>query len=418
AGPSGAGRARTGAASALGAGTLWATTAPFNPLRAPACRDRGATTPQLARGLLEGHAAAALDAARTVRWARAELERPGEAARAVAQLRALRFSDLSAEERGACAPVLLIGDDSALTRSALGSLLWLLSTDLAVKVLLLSGAGGQADSDSGVDAFGAYPAGSRLDVSLLAMLSRRAYVLQTSVAAPDHLADGVRSALRFDGPALICVHCPSPQRHGFPAPRTLDQARLAVASRSFPLLRFDPAGAGVFGSCLDLRGNPALDALLARAADGKPLTPADWAITESRFRPRFQPLPGAGTPVDKVLTKAASERDDAPARVTDPLDKSAWAADPALLAWADDRLRLWRTLQEIAGVVTPFTQRVREDAERAVADEHARQIADLKRQHETALEQLRADFNAEAATRVRDGLLALAGYSQREGGDS
>jgi pyruvate-ferredoxin/flavodoxin oxidoreductase len=96
--------------------------------------------------------------------------------------------------------------------------------------------------------------------------------------------------------------------------------------------------------------------------------------------------------------------------VVDPRDGAERVASDEMVALADERVRLWRTLQELAGVVTPFTQRVREDAERSVAGDRTREIEALRREHAAALAALRDGFELEAVGRVREGLMRLAGY--------
>lgn len=410
-GPTGLGRARLGAAVACSPGTLSAITAPFNPFAIPVSVDAGPFAPEFARGLAKAQTQAALDAVRALRRAKIELERPTDAAHQLERLAALRPQDLTPEERAIIPPLLLVGDDDALTGAALGSVLWLLSGDVPVKILLLTGAGGRADAGSAVDAFGSYPPAPHADVALLAALGRHAYVAQTSIALPDHLGAAVRGAMDHDGPALVRVHAPSPARHGFAPTRTIEQARLAVTSRTHPIFTFDPHADGIFGLCLDLAGNPAPDQTWASGSN--PVTPADWAITEARFRERFTPLPPSAqaTPIARTLVTPASERGVEPAKVIDPLDKSPWIPSPELLAFADARVRSWRTLQELAGVVTPFTERVRTEAERSVAAEREHDMAELERRHASELAEIRAGMQADSLARVREGLLALAGYA-------
>lgn len=77
-------------------------------------------------------------------------------------------------------------------------------------------------------------------------------------------------------------------------------------------------------------------------------------------------------------------------------------ADPAVRA-------TWETLQELAGVRTPFTREVEERAARAVADEHAQQVAALQAQHERQLLQARGAVEQELLQRLQHKLVALAG---------
>jgi len=416
-GPTGLGRARTGIAIAPGSTTLWGVASPLNPFVGPVTVGGGGWTPELARGVCEGQMHATLEAVRVIRWAKGELETPGDAARAVERLRGLKWDDLTVEERTLCPPLLLVGDDESLVTGGLASLLWVLRSTLPVKAVVLTGAGGRAQESLGAEMLGAYPGGARSDLGLQALLARTAYVGQCSIGNGDHLAVTLQRALAFDGPALLHVHAPSPRAHGFAPEHTVRQAALAVASRAHCLFRFDPSAGGVFGSCLDLTGNPDPLETFTRES-GHAITPLDWLITEARFRDGFHQPESAESPIDAepLLTMSAPERAGKGAKVTDPLDRSSWVASDELIAFATDRLRLWRTLQELAGLVTPFTQRVREDAERAVASEREAEIAKLKREHEAALASLRAEFEGEAVGRVRDGLMRLAGYGEGANG--
>jgi pyruvate-ferredoxin/flavodoxin oxidoreductase len=414
-GPEGLGQARVGLTIAPGAVAAWAGAFPFNPFQGPVVIDAGGDTSQLARGLLEGQLRQVLAGFRLLRWARLELDHPQEAVRAAAALAALRVADLNDEERAVCPPMLVVGDGQALGGRGLAQLVGLLDSSLPVKVIVLSEIGGGADGGLSVDSLGSFPAGQRFDLALLALLARRAYVVQTSIADGDHFARGVLAALAFDGPALVCIHAPSPERHGFAQEHLFEQARLAVRSRAFPQLTFDPAAGGVFGVCLDLSGNPDLTSVWSTDDDGRPLTPVDWAVTEARFAPNLRPLAAddpAPTPLAELLDldPAARAGKTAYVSVGTGEKEQRLRVGKALVADAVERRRLWRTLQELAGVVTPFTRKVREAAERDVAAAHDAQITRLKQEHEARIAQLRSEFEQEATRRVAGGLQVLAGY--------
>jgi pyruvate-ferredoxin/flavodoxin oxidoreductase len=403
-GPDGLGRARVGLA-VCGAVASWAGAYPYNAFGAPVVIDATGDVGRLARGLVEGQLAQAIAGVRLMRWARMELENPNEAARAAQALAALRYEDLTADERDLCPPVLVVGDDQTLGSGGLSQLTWVLSCGLPIKVIVLSDIGTAADTGMRVDAFGSFPAGGRYDLALLALLTRTAYVVQTSLAEGDHLAQGVLSAMDHAGPALVVIHAPSPQRHGFSPQRLYEQARLAVASRAFPLLTFDPNAEGVFGACMDLDANPDC---AARLAGG--LTPVDWAATEGRFAEHVAPLADEDvvpTPIADFLELAPTERAGRTPFVV--VNEKRLRVAPPLVADADQRLAFWRTLQELAGVVTPFTRKARQAAERDVAAAHEAEIARLSKEYEARIAALKGEFQAETTERVTERLMALAG---------
>ncbi|MHC5001560.1 MAG: hypothetical protein ACYTJ0_00405 [Planctomycetota bacterium] len=419
-GPDGLGRARVGMTIAGGSVAAWSAVFPHNPFAAPVAVDAVGEPAALIRGLLEGHLQHMVAGFRLERWAALELDRPQDAARGAEALRGLRFGELTTEERACCPPLLLIGDGEDIGRGLAG-LVALLDSGLPVKVVALSGIGGAADAGLATEAQGDYPAIERFDLALLALLGRRAYVAQTSIAAPEHFTASVLAAFAFDGPAFVHVHAPSPQRHGFPITRLHEQARLAIDCRALPLLRYDPAAGGVFGACLDLDGNPSPAEAWHAGADGRLLTPADWAATERRFATHLRPLqPGDGpaVPVAEYLALPADQRAGRTPVATiggGGDGELSLAVGPGLLEDVEQRGRLWRTLQELAGVVTPFTDRVRAAAEDDLAAAHRDEIERLKSQHEQELAALRSAYEAEAVERVTSGLMALAGYGGEPG---
>jgi hypothetical protein len=104
--------------------------------------------------------------------------------------------------------------------------------------------------------------------------------------------------------------------HGIGDDAANRQARLAVESRAFPLLTYDPRRGPGLAERLSLQGNPALAEDWASLPDGTPLDFVSFARTEGRFAPHFA---ADGTPTAEILATQA------------------------------DRLANWRLLQEMAG---------------------------------------------------------------------
>lgn len=414
-GPVGLGRARIGLTIAGGSVAQWAGAFPDNPFAAPVIIDACGEAGGLARGAIEGALADVVEAARLMRLARVQLDRPGEAPHAAARLTSLTFSDLTKEERELAPAMIVVGDAETLAGRGLSQVMWLLEGDLPVKVLVLNGAGGLGDGALSLEALGSYPPARRTDLALLVMLGRKAVVAQTSIAHPDHFVVSVERALGCPGPALIHIHAPSPRKHGFDQTATVERARLAVQSRAWPIFTFDPSSPGVFGSCMDLSGNPAPGEAWSRDEASRPLTPLDWAASEARFADQFSTLDAGAstpTPAHEYLLLESSARAGRTPFVERP-DGSGFVRlvpSPALIRDAEDRLRLWRTLEELAGVVTPFTRQVRAEAEQAVAAEHAAEIDRLKRDCEQKLAAMRAQYAGEVTATVTSRLMQLAGY--------
>jgi pyruvate-ferredoxin/flavodoxin oxidoreductase len=348
------GRSRYGLAIMGQSTAAWAIPFPRNPFSVPVVVDTTGEGPELAFGVAEGMLSEMIEDFREVRRARLVLDpTTGD----VEQLARLSRSDLTPDELALCPPLLILTDPETFASAHVAGMARLLASDLPVKVILLDGRDLLA---------------AAADPALLALVHRQAFVLSASVAHPEHLFQGLRAALGFAGAALIHVHVPSPRAHGFEPARTLERARLAVEARVHPLLRYDPSAAGVFGRRLSLEGNPAIDRDWIDAGAGGP-NPATWARGETRY---------AKTP-QAVLDALVSKRRDH-----------------------------WTVLQELAGVVTPFTETIRRELEREVRGEQTAAIETLTREYHGKLADLKDTQRTEQAVRLRERLMRLAGYRE------
>jgi pyruvate-ferredoxin/flavodoxin oxidoreductase len=394
AGEHGLGRARYGLTVAAGSTAEWAAAFPHNPFQAPVVVDMSGDAAQLSAGLIEGHLDETTAMIRLLRQARLEIEQPDGADWKREALTRLCWQDLTDEELQICPPLVLIGSDEMLAGQGLSQLIWLLNSDLPVKVLVLS------SMDLGLrDAATNNPRGS---LGLLALAQRNAFVAQTSVADPDHLGESMLQALRNQGPALIQVYAPSPGRHGYASEQTLAQAELAIASRVLPLFRYDPQADGVFGSRITLDGNPASDEVHL-------LTPADWALGQQRFAAQFEPLaddaPGPVTLAEWLQLDAKGRKGKTPF-VTD--QENRYAVSPALSEMSARCLANWQTLQELAGMVTPFTEQVEQEIRATVAAEHQAELDAQQQANDAEIREIQEKTQAEIASKIRSRLLQLA----------
>jgi pyruvate-ferredoxin/flavodoxin oxidoreductase len=258
----------------------------------------------------------------------------------------------------------------------------------------------------------------RGNLGLLALAQRNAFVAQTSVADPVHLGESMLQALRNKGPALIQVYAPSPGRHGFASEQTLAQAQLAVASRVLPLFRYDPRADGVFGSRITLDGNPASGDVLP-PAEGKerPLTPADWALGQRRFAAQFEKLadnaPGPVTLAEWLQLDAKGRKGKTPFVTTsvatgDGDQEERYAVSPALSDMSEQCLANWQTLQELAGLVTPFTELVEQEIRAAVDAEHQAELDAQQQANDAQIREIQEKTQTEIASKIRSRLLQLA----------
>jgi pyruvate/2-oxoacid:ferredoxin oxidoreductase alpha subunit/Pyruvate/2-oxoacid:ferredoxin oxidoreductase delta subunit len=257
----GTGRARFGVVVAGASVAEWAGQFPCNPFAAPMVLDLEGHGVDVAMGLAQGLLARTVAEAHVTRLAALALQNPSDLPAREEALLDLKLHDLTNAERALCPPVLVLADGPSARGVALGTWTQLLSSGLPVKVVVL---------DQGIP-------DASFDPAPLAALPGKALVAATSLAHPAHLFATVGAASRHPGAAVVHVYAPSPRRQEFPAESLVERARLAVATREFPLFQFDPAAPGAFGKRLSLQGNPTeVEAGLQVAA-----APADrWAMLQ------------------------------------------------------------------------------------------------------------------------------------------
>lgn len=230
-------------------------------------------------------------------------------------------------------PLWCLGGDGAMFDIGFQSLSRMLASGMHVKVFVLdtqvySNTGGQASTSTftGQNAkmsnHGKTIDGKqerRKEIAQIAMMHPRTYVAQTTCAHTNHFYKAVLGALEFDGPAIISCYTTCQPEHGVGDNMATDQARLAVDSRAFPLLVYDPRKGNRIKERLSLQGNPALK--------------EDWWKN-----------PKTGEVVDFV-TFARSE-----GRFSKHFDKNGNPSETLLHA-KEDRLENWHVLQELAGLI-------------------------------------------------------------------
>jgi pyruvate-ferredoxin/flavodoxin oxidoreductase len=144
----------------------------------------------------------------------------------------------------------------------------------------------------------------RKEISLIGMAHRSSFVIQGTISHSSHLLESYIDGLNSRRPALFNIYAVCPPEHGVPDDKLRGPEPLAVESRAYPLFRFDPDAGTTFEECVSLEGNPNARPRLAdlgpevcrrgrrRAEAWKlPMTFADFAATEGRFRKHFRKAP-------------------------------------------------------------------------------------------------------------------------------
>ena len=216
-------------------------------------------------------------------------------------------------------PLWCIGGDGAMFDIGFQSLSRLFSSGMNVKVFVLdtqvySNTGGQASTatftgqNTKMSIHGKVIDGKqerRKEIAQIAMMHPRTFVAQTTCAHTNHFYKSVLGALDFDGPAIINCYTTCQPEHGVADNMASDQARLAVDSRAFPLLIFDPRKGDTLKKRLSLQGNPASkEDWWKNPKSGEQVDFIDFCRSEGRFSKHFD---AEGNP-SETLGRAKQDR--------------------------------------------------------------------------------------------------------------
>jgi pyruvate-ferredoxin/flavodoxin oxidoreductase len=405
-GPTGNGPASTVIANATGCSSVYASTFPFNPYNDPWVNSLFQDSPAVAKGIFEGLSAEASDGIRALRIAQLELDDNYDPQVHDRFFKLFGWAEFTPEELSLLPTVISMGGDGATYDIGFGALSRLLSTSTPIKVVVLnsgtySNTGGQASTasltgqDSDLARFGAAHKGKqeeRKELGLIAAFHPNVFVVQSCTALQGHFMKSVMEYLNHnDSPAVIDVYAPCQAENGIADSAGSRHGRMAVESRTSPVFVHDPRRAGDLRGRFSLDGNPDADKdwttnAIEYVEDGAtkllevPLTPADFAATEGRFKKQFRPLAAdaVGVPVHEYIDLSEAEREGKTPFVwsTDD-DKKLIKLEvgQTLIHLVHNRRKYWRTLQYLSGL----------DVAKLDADHHA-ELEALQRQYKESLD--------------------------------
>ncbi|MBV9289496.1 MAG: 4Fe-4S binding protein, partial [Hyphomicrobiales bacterium] len=429
-GPRGEGPASAVIANATGCSSVYASTFPFNPYTDPWVNSLFQDTPAVAKGVFEGLGAEASGDIRALRAARLDLDDEYDPDVHDRFFRTFGWAEFTPEEMSLLPSVISLGGDGATYDIGFGSLSRVLSTSTPIKVVVLnsgaySNTGGQASTASltGQDAdlarFGAAHSGkqeNRKELALIAAFHPAVFVVQSCAAMQGHfLKHAVEFLNHNDSPAVLDVYTPCQGEQGLGDPLANRHGRMAVESRMNPLFVHDPRRGGDLHSRFSLDGNPDVDkdwttTTIEYAEDGAtklmevPLTPADFALSEGRFKKHFRLLaPDAdGAPLHEYVELGAAERAGKTPFVWSTDDERKLVkveTSQTLVHLVEERRRNWRTLQYLAGL----------DVQKLDADHHG-ELDALRHQYQEAVEAREASIDS-----IARGMSELAAASGAPG---
>jgi pyruvate-ferredoxin/flavodoxin oxidoreductase len=443
-GPSGKGRSTLGMTNATGCSSVWGSTYPYNPYPFPWTNHLFQDAPSIAIGIFEGHMRKMGDGFKAVR--RAELLLKGEYDAEVHEpfLGNFDWRQFNDEEFGMCPPIFAVGGDGAMLDIGFQNLSRLLASGKPLRVIVLdtqvySNTGGQACTSgflgqiSDMAAYGKGQHGKeemRKELALIAMAHGRVFVLQGSQAAASHLIEGVLRGLQSRTPAVFALHCPCPPEHGLGDDQATRASKLAMESRAYPILTYDPSAGEYICDQLSLDGNPEVEdtwpTYELTYVDGEgneqrmelPITIADWAATETRFIKHFKRLKGdadedALVPFHQFMELSGEDREGKTPfiyQIDDDKKLTRLLVSHEMVLLAEDRLEVWSKLKQMAGLEIPPT--VRDTVESELEEEFNKKTEAIQIEYSAKLAELKARYPAIVARKLAQGLVR-AGNGQQ-----
>jgi pyruvate-ferredoxin/flavodoxin oxidoreductase len=383
-GPTRRGRAEMGIVNSTGCTSVWGSTYPYNPYPFPWTSHLFQDSPSVALGLFEGHMAKMAEGFKAVRMAELELNGGYNDEEHGAEFSYYNWEKFSEEEWKLCPPVVSIGGDGAMYDIGFQNLSRALMTGMPVKILVVdtqvySNTGGQACTSgfisqvADMSPYGKKGKGKkeiRKEISVIGMAHRSAYVAQSAISNPTHLIESFIDGLNSRRPALFNIYAVCPPEHGVGDDMSVEQSKLAVESRAYPLFRYDPDQGVTFSECVSLEGNPEMEAdwpeytldYVDESGEKQqmtlPMTFADFALTEGRFAKQFRKAPQEAWNDDMVLLadflKLSEDEREGKFPYIWGVDKKnrlmRVMVSEELVLSCEERQHFWQQLKDVAGL--------------------------------------------------------------------
>jgi len=383
-GPTGQGPAPVVIANSTGCSSVYASTMPYNAYNDPWVNSLFQDAQPLAKGMFEGIAAQTVEDVRALRHARMELSDDYEPERDDHELNVLSWRGFTPDEMDLLPIFMTIGGDGATYDIGFGALSRILTSGTPIKTMVLntgvySNTGGQASTasftgqDSDLSRVGHVHRGKqewRKELGLLAAFHPNSFVVSTCTAFQGHFLKNVMEFLREqDMPAVMDVYTPCQSEHGVADDAASERSRLAVRARMNPLFVHDPRQGSAVNEWFNLDGNPDpgktwttqkieyVDETGALQLLTKPLTPADFALGETRFAKQFRDLradeEAMGVPIHEFVELSDADREGHIPFVQaadQDLRLRKIFCSPLVVDLVERRRKNWQILQYLSGI--------------------------------------------------------------------
>ncbi|MBK9737236.1 MAG: 2-oxoacid:acceptor oxidoreductase family protein [Saprospiraceae bacterium] len=382
-GTTGKGRSSMGMCNSTGCTSVWGSTYPFNPYPFPWTNHLFQDSTSIAMGIFEGHMSKMADGFKAIRKAELVVSGQYDSATHDPIFTYFTWEQFTNEEWLLCPPVVALGGDGAMYDIGFQNLSRMMASGKPIKVVVVdtqvySNTGGQACTSgfigqvSDMAQYGKVWKGKsepRKEIGLIAMAHRNTFVLQSTLANTSQMIEGFIDGLMAKRPAIFNIYTTCQPEHGVADDLGVQQAKLAMESRAYPIFQYNPAKGHKIEECLDLSGNPAMDLLwptykikytefgMEKTMEVA-MTFADFALTEARFRKHFRKVPRDAWNDNMMVLSEFIELPDADKEGIFPY---IWTVDKKqnlvrvlvaapIVESCEDRKNFWVMLKELAGL--------------------------------------------------------------------
>lgn len=382
-GTTGKGRSNMGLTNATGCTSVWGSTYPYNPYPFPWANHLFQDSTSMAMGIFEGHMSKMADGFKAIRKAEMLIGGKFNEREHKDFFTYFNWEQFSDEEWLLCPPVVALGGDGAMYDIGFQNLSRMMASGKPIKVIVVdtqvySNTGGQACTSgfigqvSDMAQYGKVWKGKpepRKEIGLIALAHRNTYVMQGTLSNTSHMIEGFIDGLMAKRPALFNLYTTCQPEHGVADDLGVHQAKLAVESRAYPVFKYDPEKGKTIKESFDISGNPAINDTwptydLKYIENGYeksmtlPMTFADFAITEARFRKHFRMVPRDNWNDNMVMLTEFLEMDESEREGKFPF---IWAVNrkqqlnkvlvaKTIVESCEERRDFWLMIKDLAGV--------------------------------------------------------------------
>jgi pyruvate-ferredoxin/flavodoxin oxidoreductase len=379
------------------------------------------STPELVKGLVNGHLRYIIDNLKLIRRAKLEVQNKYNPSIHDAEIANLSWNDLNEDEKAGIPPVLLVTKNTLFRNTGFTSFLELLDNSVPIKVVIVDDCLEPVnDSASHI---------SIMASSMISALSlKKTFILKSSLADPEHLFSGLINGLNHYGTSLFWLFASNPSAHTVINNQKLNL--LALNSRAYIHFDYNPDREGeLISSKTDINSNPFPDeewniSQIKYLEDGEEkrldykVTWADWAFTINDWKEKFSIYDdsmGSAIPVSDFI----SIHDNPKTRnipVIIRVDKSGglirYSVPKDVIQVTKKILSSWNMLREVAGTITEYPAKLKQSVGKELAIKYEDEKKLLITDYENKIQNLEEEYLERVRLKLKNKLIELSKTGQ------